>query len=475
MTDKDHIDEDSIFDDHIDEDSFFDDHIDEDTSFDDHIQEDSSIDDSTNKDSFHQEPVKKKISFQKRHLEKGGQKLLLFVTCLSLAGLAAPSVLIYLFKSPQPEQHMLVFGVSYYKFLFIFFLGASLITYCAVFFLMSNSLMILMVFLLSLFCCFPLVLGLHNNLTLTQAIIDIPYFSSWPFFLNPAYILIEFLIPAGIIIYLILQLKNIFSRKQHTYAFFCAALYLGVAAFLGFSALTQAGQPNIVSLFEWGKGNTEHFPLGKNERPDTNNSLVPQVVNSSVQQHVNQDLKPLSVSTVEDLKAKAEFNQGLQRVSEKLDRILEALTRKNSVTPMSLKNATKAAAEAETSQHPDVKLDLNPIAELRTSHLPEKKISQELQQISGKLARIADELSGLETILSKPSEFSQKTSNVAKEPQDARPHPEETAKIAPPTEKKEEEEISQRLRRLSAKVEQIWEMLTHEEIIPKETTKSENK
>ena len=57
---------------------------------------------------------------------------------------------------------------------------------------------------------------------------------------------------------------------------------------------------------------------------------------------------------------------------------------------------------------------------------------------------------------------------------DATPHPEETADVAALTEKEAEGEISQSLRRLSAKVEQIWNMLIHEEILPKEASEAKN-
>lgn len=458
----------------IDENSFLDDLIEDGSPFDDHIEENPPVDSPIKKDSSFHDPIKKKPFFQKKYIEKGGHKLLFFVTCLFLAGLAAPLVLIYLFKSPQPEQHLFIFGVSYYKLLFVFFLVAALIAYASVFFLKANPLTILLVFLLSLFCCFPLVVGLRNNLTLTQAIIEIPFFASWPFFLNPAYILIEFLIPAGIVIYLLLQIKSLFSRKQHTYAFFCAASYLGIAAFLGFTALTQAGQPNMVDLFRRGQGNTEQLFPGKDEAPDRTGFPVLQAANDSSQPRVNQDLKPLSVSAEEDLTDGVEFNRELKRVSEKLDRILVALARRKTVPPMSHQNPAKTTAVPEQSQNTDARQDLNPTAGLQIDRTPEESLSRELQQISVKLARIADKLSGTEPLLSKPLELSLKTPDAAEKPQDTGLHPEETADDRPEAEKIATEEISRRLQQLSAKVEQIWKIMTPEEILPKEAGEAEN-
>jgi hypothetical protein len=51
----------------------------------------------------------------------------------------------------------------------------------------------------------------------------------------------------GILIFFFLQLKSIFSRKPHGYTFLGAAFYLAAAAFIGFSGLLQAGQPNIMT------------------------------------------------------------------------------------------------------------------------------------------------------------------------------------------------------------------------------------
>lgn len=459
----------------IDKNSFLDDFIEDDSPFDDHIEENPPFDNSVEKDSSFHDPIKKQPFFQKKSLERGGQKLLFFVVCLLLAGLAVPSVLIYLFKAPQPEQHLLIFGVSYYKLLFIFFLGASLIAYASVFFLKAKLPTILLVFLLSLFCCFPLVVGLQKNLTLTQAIIEIPFFSNWPFFLHPAYILIEFLIPAGIVIYLLLQIKSIFSRKQHTYAFFCAASYLGIAAFLGFSTLTQAGQPNIADLFRRVQGNTEQLFPGSDEAPVRTSIPVLQATNGHAQQRANQDPTPLPVSAEEDLTVKVEFNREFKRVSEKLDHILEALAHRNTASPTSPNIQIKATAAVEKPPSPGARQEIKtPTAEPQIARTHAEKLSLELQQISTKLTHFANELSGIQTLLSQRLERYPKTPDAAKEPQDIEPQPEERVDDRPQAEKISAEEISRRLGLLSAKVEKIWEMLTYEEILPKEAAETKN-
>ena len=186
--------------------------------------------------------------------KKRDHKLLLTVLWLLLAGSATPLLLIHLMSSPPPGEHLVIFGISYYQMLFVFFLGAALLFYVSLFFLKAKPLTLLFFFILTLLSCFPFVVGLRNNLTLHQVILDISFFSKWPFFFRPAYILIEFLIPLGIVIYLSLQIISLFLRKPSGYAFLGVALYLSVAGFLGISGLSQAQQPNIGTALAYIRG-----------------------------------------------------------------------------------------------------------------------------------------------------------------------------------------------------------------------------
>ena len=119
--------------------------------------------------------------------EKAGHKLLLRGIWLLLAGFATPLLLIHLIKSPPPKEHLLIFGISYYQMLFVFFLSSALMVFTSLFFVKARPLTLLFFFILSLLSCFPFVVGLRNNLTLQQVILDIPFFSKWPFFFKPAY------------------------------------------------------------------------------------------------------------------------------------------------------------------------------------------------------------------------------------------------------------------------------------------------
>jgi len=319
------------------------------------------------------ESVEKGASLQGKGLERGGQNLLFVVICFLVVGLAAPLLLVFLIKSPQPDQHILIFGISYYKLVFIFFLSAAIMVHASLFFLRANPLTIFVVFILSLFCCFPLIVGLRNNLTLHQAIIGSPFFSSWPFFLKPAYILIEFLLPVGIVIYLLLQIKSIFSKKSHTYVFFSAAVYLSIAAFLGFSGLIQAEEPNIVTALAreregvtqkdvatvFPEASPQNFSPGHDSIQSSRSSTlpVPEVIDHPEPEgEVSKTRLPIAPKEPPTNKtAIVELQQEVRLLIDKTDRILDALGRMTSLLPEPQENLQKdeVMVEEEEQLNPD--------------------------------------------------------------------------------------------------------------------------
>ena len=207
------------------------------------LEKDSSV-----RDKSRRKKIPKKVA-PVRHKTggKGGQGLLLWGMVLLLTGFAFPLLLVFLFKWPHPGQHLLIFGISYYKLLFIYFLTSALLIHASFFLLRARPLLVTVFFIVSLFCCFPFILGLRSNLTLYQTITGIAFFYGWPFFLNPAYVMIEFLLPAGVLIYLFLQIRNLFSIGARSYAFLCVAVYLSIATLLGLFGLNEARQPNIAT------------------------------------------------------------------------------------------------------------------------------------------------------------------------------------------------------------------------------------
>ncbi len=62
---------------------------------------------------FETDSVKDDTLYSKNNFEKGGQTILFVVAFLILLGLGAPVILI-LIKSPPPDQHLFILGVSYF-------------------------------------------------------------------------------------------------------------------------------------------------------------------------------------------------------------------------------------------------------------------------------------------------------------------------------------------------------------------------
>ncbi|NVL90034.1 MAG: hypothetical protein HWN69_03415 [Desulfobacterales bacterium] len=380
------------------------------------------------------ELAEKGASLQGKILERGGQNLLFIVICFLLVVLAAPLLLVFLIKSPEPDQHILILGVSYYKLVFIYFLSAAIMVYTSLFFLRANPLTIFLVFILSLFCCFPLIVGLRNNLTLHQAIINPPLFASWPFFLKPAYILIEFLLPVGIVIYLLLQIKSIFSKKFHTYAFFSVAVYLFIAAFLGFSGLIQAEQPNIVSAFAREKGDLvqkdmaavfpgtspQDFSSGKDDIQSSRSSTLPIVEAPNHPEPESTVSKPrLQVATKNpppDKTAMVELEQKVQLLSAKADRIIEELGQvknlftdrqknfqdKKSSAVVQKKGIQESGSPTATKKPP---VNTRAIAELQ----------KDVRLLSDKVDNILDGLGRMAKLLPEPQEEPQKDEAMVEE------------------------------------------------------------
>ena len=177
------------------------------------------------------------------------KNVFLIATCALLCVGAVPVLILSLMKSPSSLQAVNIFGISYYNFLFIFLISAAGLFVSSLFFFRLYLPVFLVIFIACLFCCIPMIIGLKQDLSLQQSMVNIPFFSNWPFFLRPLYIFVEVLLPAGILTFLFLQLRNLFSKKGTDYGFLAAAVYLGVAAYIGFSGLLQTGQPNIIKSF----------------------------------------------------------------------------------------------------------------------------------------------------------------------------------------------------------------------------------
>ena len=167
--------------------------------------------------------------------------------------LALPVLLFFLLQSPPPLERVTFWGISYYKLFFCFLIAAVSLTVSSILFFRTHLPLIAAIFISSLFCSIPLIVGIRYDLTVQQAILDIAFFADWPYFLHPFFIYVSLLLPAGILIYLTLQIQSIFSRKNHNYVFTGAAAFLATALFLGSYELTRAGTPNLLSFLHSSK------------------------------------------------------------------------------------------------------------------------------------------------------------------------------------------------------------------------------
>ncbi len=375
-------------------------------------------------------------SVREKLLERGRRNFLLVLICFLVVGLAAPLLLVFLIKSPQPGQHIVIFGISYYKLVFIFLLSAAIVVHTSLFFLRAKPLTIFIIFVLALFCCFPLVVGLRNNLTLHQAIVDIPFFKNWPFFLKPGYIMIEFLIPAGIVIYLFLQIRSIFSKKSHGYVFSCAAVYLLIAASLGFSALIQAEQPNLVTALARKKADSvqkdiaavfpetlqQDFVSAKDnlESAGLSTFLIPQVPNRPEPEHtVSKTPPPAEIQEpAPDKMGIVELEQQVQLLSGKVDRVIVEIgemktliiDRQEKLEKMQADAAVQKTEQTEGSESPrpsatEPPVNAKAIAELR----------QEVRHLTDKTDRVLDALGQMGELLPEQQEKLRKDGAVVED------------------------------------------------------------
>lgn len=178
-----------------------------------------------------------------------GQRVLAVVVIILAVVIALPTVLILLFKPPPPLQDVHVFGLSYYKLVSLFNLSAVMLLVSTIIFLKARLPVITATFIISLFCSLPLIIGLRQDLTMQQAILGIAVFAGWPFFIRPLYLLSTLVLPTGALLFFALQIRTLFSRQPHSYAYGGAALFLAVATLIGTHELSRAGQPTIAAIF----------------------------------------------------------------------------------------------------------------------------------------------------------------------------------------------------------------------------------
>jgi len=333
-------------------------------------------------------------------MESVGRGVLFLLMCICLVAFGIPLLLISLLKSPESLQDLVILGLTYHNLVFALLLSAAITSYTCIFFLRVRPWAILAFFALSVFSCFPLIMGLRNNLTLQQALFEIPFFRSWPFFLRPGYILIEFLIPAAIVVCLILQIICTFGRKPYRFTFLLVALYLGIASFFGFSALTRAGQPSLANTLTWMKETGEKQQ--HSGRAEMSHSQA-ESAGGEQGQSANQPLVGLGrTETVSSGGASAEVDRKVQILSDKVDRILEALMLTEPRQGAQQKIFPSSNAETDKEQNPGTRPTSKGAVVSQApgaAPLSIEDLSSNLQAISEKVERILETLDRVQVVL----------------------------------------------------------------------------
>nr|MBF0220759.1 hypothetical protein [Desulfobulbaceae bacterium] len=177
-----------------------------------------------------------------------GQRLIFFMLAILTPVLALPVLLVFLFKSPPPLATVTLLGVSYYKLFFSLLIAAVSLIVSSILFFRTKLPLSATFFACSLFCSIPLVVGMKYDLTLQQAILDVSFFANWPYFLQPFFVFVSLLLPVGILTYITLQIRSIFTRERHSYVFIGAAAFLALSLYLSSYELSRAGVPNILGF-----------------------------------------------------------------------------------------------------------------------------------------------------------------------------------------------------------------------------------
>ncbi len=412
---------------------------------------------------------------EQHSVENGMLPLLFAMGCLLLLGLGIPILLIYYIKSPPIDQLTPIMGISYSKLVYIYLVSTAIITYTSVLFLKAGPAIIFPVFAISLYCCFPFIMGLRNNLPLKEAIIDTPLLSHLPFFLKPAYLFFEFLIPAGVLTCLFLQMKNIFSKKVRSFAFLSFSCFLGTAAVLGSSILTQADIPNLGSIVKWSRHELlrkqdlqQTYPIEYENRasssaaekyagdtfriPDGEKKPVGQSDVAGLRSHM---AIPKEVSTVD------EINQKFQQLSAKLDHVIDIMNQKSSLPKDSQSQAGPTSSD-DQPRRKDTPSAALPVIQSVTKKTGAEDIEQKLQQVSTSLTGIAEAISRVEAMLPEHAMGQQKTLDVTQATALPDTQIQITPKNKPVSDTKEAKDIAQELSQISTKIDLIWETLSHD-------------
>lgn len=135
---------------------------------------------------------------------------------------------------------------SLFKLILLFFVMTAVLGYVSGFFMRAKPGWMFITLLIALYCCIPLIAGLREDFSSFHTLVEFSLVPELPYFLRPVYLFFEGFIPLAIVAYLLLLIRERKSGRQYIFVSFLFCL--GVAAFLGFSLLIEAGQPNVISF-----------------------------------------------------------------------------------------------------------------------------------------------------------------------------------------------------------------------------------
>ncbi|UCD86360.1 MAG: hypothetical protein JSV01_00835, partial [Desulfobacterales bacterium] len=217
------------------------------------------------------------------------------------------------------------------------------------------------------------------------------------------------------------------SKKRHGYAFLCAAAYLAIAASLGFSALIQAEEPNIVSALAREKGDhvqrdvaavlptttLQDFSSGEDNTGSSRSSTLPveeAPKHPGPESAVSKTRQSAATETPgSNETAMAELEQKMQLLTDRADRIIVELgqMRKLITEPRDKPQEKKVNAvgqKKEISESPAPIATKKPPANMKAIG----ELQHEVRQLSGKVDHILEALNQMANVLPERQENLQK-------------------------------------------------------------------
>lgn len=173
---------------------------------------------------------------------------LLTALCAGLGVLVAlPVLLLQILRGTLPLEGSSFWGV-WYQHLTMALLGlAVLLVISLAYRLRGQPWLATLALIAGLFCAWPFLLAIRQNLTGAELLRGQPLFALWPFYLQPLHLLVEIILPLTILAYLLLALQELFVAEERSFAALGAALFLGVAVYIGATGLNQTEQPTLLS------------------------------------------------------------------------------------------------------------------------------------------------------------------------------------------------------------------------------------